>query len=504
MSNRIKPEFFQTSDWIDKGTYWLNVHPQCSPQWHGTKEKLNLVTASNFGAVIGHSKFKTVDEMAEFISGYKKQDFSEKSLQVMGHGVEVEPWARDWYIQTYKVDVREVGLAIPKWYPKIGCSLDGEVIGPNGELDGMIEIKSPYHMYQPLIEHSARIQAGWKPPPFYHDHIWKTHYAQMQGCMAIMNKKWCHYVVFSTDDKEVFQEILYFNKDYWENILFPGLRDFIENKLEPLIEQIPTLRLRDEQMKDEIERKKKEEELAKQLELKREEDKKKTASSWLQNLIAKRNDHVADNKKLSTELQENSHQNINDTTDHNQINHQNINNKEINFIQINYEELHNQLINNQQSNNEGINNEEITNKQSNNQQSNNEEINNEEINNEEINYEEINNQLINNQQLNNEGINNDEKKKVSSWLQNILTKQNDCVAKNKKSNMTLPSISEKKENKSDLHFFSYPEQLRKTEDIKVINITSSKSRPIEDNRVAEKNVSSIWLQNIIAKQNAKK
>jgi len=272
-------DFFQTSDWIDKGTYWLNIHPQCSPQWHGTKEKLHLVTASNFGAVIGDSKFKTPDQLAEYISGYKKQEFSDKSIQVMEHGVKMEPWARQWYIQTYQVEVREVGLAVPKWYPKIGCSLDGEVIGPNGELDGMIEIKSPLHMYKPLIEHSSRIKAGWQPPPHYHDHIWKTHYAQMQGCMAIMNKKWCHYVVFSTEDKEVYQERIYFNREYWEKILFPGLYNFIENKLEPLIAKLPLLRA-EEAEKNKISESNNTSE-------KKEDETKKVASAWLQRILEK-------------------------------------------------------------------------------------------------------------------------------------------------------------------------------------------------------------------------
>ena len=220
---------FDPEYWIDCGEYWLNTAPQGSDPWH--KNRKFRLTASNFGGAIGKSNFCTPMDIGMDITNIKAKSFSDRSKFVMQHGVATEPQARDWYCRTRNVQVVEVGLAVPKWEPRIGASLDGDVIGT----DGMIEIKSPLEMYEPLRNHMAKIGTGWRPPPFYHSHIWESHYAQMQGGMKITGKKWCDYIVYATQSNLSYVERVPFNQKYWDETLWPGIQNFLDNVMEPLI-----------------------------------------------------------------------------------------------------------------------------------------------------------------------------------------------------------------------------------------------------------------------------
>jgi hypothetical protein len=225
------------SEWIDKGNYWLSIHPQTSPPWHAIKEKAYLVTASRFGPASGiATRYKSQESLGNNISGLRPPSpIPKRNQEKMQRGVIKEPIARNWYCHTRQVQVDEVGLAIPKWYPRIGCSLDGEVIGQHGEKEGMIEIKCPDVMPWKIAFHQKRLDEGWVPPPFYHDHISPDYYCQMQGCMAICEKKWCDFIVFITDTQQAYVERVPFNQRFWEEELFPGLCKFITTILDPKI-----------------------------------------------------------------------------------------------------------------------------------------------------------------------------------------------------------------------------------------------------------------------------
>lgn len=216
--------------WIDCGSYWLNNADQRSQAWH--KNRSGRVTASNFGTAAGYSKFSTPEQLADEIAGIAIKEFSEQSKYVMNYGTVNEPNARDWYEKVKNVKVKEVGLAVPKWNPYIGGSVDGYI-----EPDGMIEIKCPLKMYKPLKEHMDKIAKGWKPPKNYREHIWPTHYSQMQGCMKIMNLKYCDYVVYCIPENKVYEERIPFDPEFWDE-LYGKLNHFVEKLLIPrLIQQ---------------------------------------------------------------------------------------------------------------------------------------------------------------------------------------------------------------------------------------------------------------------------
>ena len=71
------------------------------------------------------------------------------------------------------------------------------------------------------------INAGKKFPRFYHDHIDRSHYAQMQGSMKILNKQYCDYVVYATSSNLSYVERIEFNPLYWDTILWPGIQKFL-------------------------------------------------------------------------------------------------------------------------------------------------------------------------------------------------------------------------------------------------------------------------------------
>jgi hypothetical protein len=243
---------FDPQSWIDRDRYWLNKAPQGSLEWK-LNRKLRL-TASNFGAAIGKSWMESPHDIALDITtipntnkiisrnpapvpnGSIKKHYTKsnrpKQKFDQQHGVVTESAARNWYCSTRNVTVITVGLAVPKWEPRIGASLDGDIPGT----DGIIEIKCPFEMYDQLKLHMRKIKSGWTPPPFYHDHIRDSHYAQMQGSMKIFGKQWCDYIVYATCSNLSYVERIPFDQTYWDRILFPGIIDFLDNILEPIIQ----------------------------------------------------------------------------------------------------------------------------------------------------------------------------------------------------------------------------------------------------------------------------
>lgn len=267
------PILFPKSRWEDRGDFWLSLAEQGTDDWLDDRKgrlpvnflndesdhdesfhisdiiKLSpqarfvngRVTGSSYGAAAGHSPFTNPpfvpsNDLALEIAGLSEKIFSDEAVKNMKHGSEQEQNARIWYENKYDVKVEEVGLAVPKWNFHLGSSVDGIVEGMNG----IIEIKCPARgVYQPLKDYVKLVESGWKPSkPLYHDHIYTSHYDQMQGGMAILQKDWCDYIVYSTSDSQVYCERILFNKKYWDECLYPKLEEWLDDKLFPILENI--------------------------------------------------------------------------------------------------------------------------------------------------------------------------------------------------------------------------------------------------------------------------
>lgn len=215
--------------WKKEGSLYIFTGDQRSEEWHMARK--NRVTASRIAAAIGDSKFSTVEKTAKVILG----QITEEVNYNMNRGTKYEDEIRGFYEEDKNVKVTELGFVFHEDLPHIGVSPDGVV----GE-DGLIEIKCPDAVYEPLrnvIDAGRRSYDRWKRP----QHIWKSHYDQMMTQMAIMGRSWCDYVVYGLSDEIYYVERVKYNERYWNELLLPQINKFIRIYLKNTSPYVPNL-----------------------------------------------------------------------------------------------------------------------------------------------------------------------------------------------------------------------------------------------------------------------
>ena len=121
---------------------------------------------------------KYIDTLiAERLMGYSEPLFVTDAMQ---RGTDLEPEARETYEFMYNAQVEEVGFILDD-SGEFGCSPDG-LVG-----DGGLEIKCP-------AAHNHIEWARKKVCP-------SKHYAQVQGCMWITDRKWWDFMSYHPDMK---------------------------------------------------------------------------------------------------------------------------------------------------------------------------------------------------------------------------------------------------------------------------------------------------------------
>lgn len=212
-------------DWIDSGTYWLHRKSQLTSSWF--EERSYRLTTTHFSSLINPSFWKGRDDVIRHYKGTTAKRSLQEQMALDG-GILNEPKAREWYCQTYQQEVKEVGFAVPKWDSRIGCSVDGVVEGTNG----IIEIKCSSRMYTPITKYLDARNQGWRPQKHDYAHIYRSHYDQMQGSMAIMDKEWCDYIVYCLSENSVFTQRVRCDSNYWATIMYPVIKTFLEEETE--------------------------------------------------------------------------------------------------------------------------------------------------------------------------------------------------------------------------------------------------------------------------------
>lgn len=218
---------FKTSEFTEQPDYWESIYKQRTKE--ALQQRLGLLTSTKLAPALNMSPYGDSDTVAAAIASQLDESKSNKAME---HGNEFEPVAREWYEETYGVEVVECNLCVPKWDRRIGSSPDGLV----GD-DGCIEIKCPDgKMYAQLLNY-------WyaKPKPDGANHIFISHYLQMQLTMRVLNRKWCDYIVMYYPNEEqeddecyepmIFEQRIYFDEEYWEKNLYPSICDFFETYL---------------------------------------------------------------------------------------------------------------------------------------------------------------------------------------------------------------------------------------------------------------------------------
>lgn len=229
---------------IDCGTYVEYNYEQMSPDWFGVKK--GKLSSSSFGAAAGVDKYQSKEQLTFKIKNERRtllglpeiesreevvvnKQSEEDKLRHTTRGIVTEPTARQWFEKKYDCDVTAIGFAVPKWNTDIGCSPDGAVY-ENEQLQHLIEIKCPERMPHLLVEFENHRRNNTLPEldEYYHGHIYPSHYAQMQGCLAILDCEYNYYIVYCPNENKCIVNKIRRNRKYWEEFLYPNILDVLE------------------------------------------------------------------------------------------------------------------------------------------------------------------------------------------------------------------------------------------------------------------------------------
>ena len=159
------------------------------------------------------------------------------------YGKKMEPSALEKY-KAHKNDdsiiVCRAGFVIYKEKPYLGASPDGYVHDPSRrEPYGLIEIKCPYKYRNVTPEEACTnsdfccticLQAGTRTIKLKQNH---QYYSQIQGQLAITERKWCDFVIYT--NKGLTVETISFDESFWRDKLLPALTSFYESCVAPEI-----------------------------------------------------------------------------------------------------------------------------------------------------------------------------------------------------------------------------------------------------------------------------
>jgi putative phage-type endonuclease len=231
---------------------------QRSPEWFSAR--INRITASNFGSAAGLNPYCSPDFLLIQLL-YK----SFEGNAATKWGTQMEPVACAAYVQAIAKDPvysdggpvpswRDSGLSIAPQWPFLGASPDGIVT--THRTSSTVSIS---HRCAPLPKYDlmrSRFDPGvgiisepaWTPPTtFPHNYLLEIkcpfrkklygpippyYYAQIQGCMQILDLPYSHFYVWTPNTAST---VAYpRNDNFWNDFLLPRLTDFYFERYMPL------------------------------------------------------------------------------------------------------------------------------------------------------------------------------------------------------------------------------------------------------------------------------
>ena len=242
-SSHSIPHVSSLKDTIKKFKDTLNVTSERSREIErGTREQRNSqlwfsvrryrITSSLFGAVLSHKADTPPDSLVLRI-------IQPKTLSTPG--VENEKHAVNEYkkyqqsLKNKDLIVTPSGIIINPEYNFLGTSPDGAVYDPSNSQEpfGFLEVKCPYTSRDVTpIEACNKSRFHSKASDgkliLKESHIY---YAQVQGQMALGERPWCDFVVYTM--KGISVQRIPFDPAYWRNKLLPKLNSFYNNCVAP-------------------------------------------------------------------------------------------------------------------------------------------------------------------------------------------------------------------------------------------------------------------------------
>ena len=211
-----------------------------SPKWFAARRF--WITASIFGDIIHRRPETAPDNLVKRIL-QQKRFFSVQTEWCINKEEEALQSYIDYQNKNGHVGltVYKIGFLVMENHPHIGASPDGDVYDPSseGQEYGFLEIKCPYTHRNKSIEEACRssgfcseLRGNDNKPSLRRMH---RYYPQVQGQMAVGERPWCDFVLFTTKDISV--EWIKFDSSYWENDVLHKLSNVYNNCLAPEITQ---------------------------------------------------------------------------------------------------------------------------------------------------------------------------------------------------------------------------------------------------------------------------
>lgn len=158
------------------------------------------------------------------------------------YGRRMEPHAVEMYVllqRYYDFDttVRPTGLHVHRDYPFLAASPDGIV--RNGAEEGLLEVKCPPSKINMTPEEACGDKKFCSMlvdnvVTLKRDH---SYYYQVQGQLGVTGYSWCDFVIFTNCEdslaKSISVERIYFDVEFWESYLLPGLLYFYTRAVVP-------------------------------------------------------------------------------------------------------------------------------------------------------------------------------------------------------------------------------------------------------------------------------
>lgn len=206
-----------------------------SPLWFAVRS--HRITASFFGSILTRKCDTSPDSLVLRI--IQPRNISTPAII---YGIEKEKSAIEDYVTSqHNLGHRDLvvapsGVIINPSWSFLGASPDGAVYDPSNfqQPYGFIEVKCPYSVRNVTLTEACS-HSGFcsRLNSVGQLELKETHqyYAQVQGQMAIGERIWCDFVVFTL--KGISIQRIYFNQDYWNTKLLPKLISFYDNCVAP-------------------------------------------------------------------------------------------------------------------------------------------------------------------------------------------------------------------------------------------------------------------------------
>ena len=211
-----------------------------SPLWFSCRRY--RITASRFGDIVRRRADTPPDNLVLTILQPRSFSSAATDWGIQNEPVAIQEYTSYQHDQGRDIIVGPCGFLVSESHPFLGATPDGTVYDPSNTKQpfGFIEVKCPYSQ-RDCTPVEATKSTGFccelQPTPDGNQTLKlrqnHRYFAQVQGQMAVGQRPWCDFVIFT--NKGISVERVPFDEYYWQHTLLPKLEDFFDNCLGPEI-----------------------------------------------------------------------------------------------------------------------------------------------------------------------------------------------------------------------------------------------------------------------------